>query len=171
MTQVSQQSSADMLAIFKAYLPERNDHQRLCAMALAHRDSCEQDDMKSHRSKLEDMDYARHERNKLASRTEFNRITVDESEHAGYWSFTMYPSTEKEDEDFFYDDPIFEIKGENCYKCGEYLGQGPCKVSVNNMGLPTIDYSLKYPENIKCKCESYVKFLSCHGGPAHPRDM
>jgi hypothetical protein len=95
--------------------------------------------------------------NKNALLKQFARITIDESEYTGYWSAIMYPLTEEEDEDWFEDEPIFEIVGENCYKCGEYMEK--------------YQASREYPDNIRCKCEKYVRWLSCHGGPPNPRDI
>jgi len=37
------------------------------------------------------------------------------------WNVILYSHTEEEDEDYFYEDPIFKINGRNCKKCGDYI--------------------------------------------------
>ena len=37
------------------------------------------------------------------------------------WNVVLYSHTEEEDEDYFYEDPIFKINGRNCKKCGDYI--------------------------------------------------
>jgi hypothetical protein len=37
------------------------------------------------------------------------------------WNVVLYSHTEEEDEDYFYEDPLFKINGRNCKKCGDYI--------------------------------------------------
>jgi len=54
--------------------------------------------------------------------TDLNAVPGDNERNiVEEWNVVLYPHTEEEDEDYFYDDPIIKINGRNCKRCGDYI--------------------------------------------------
>lgn len=121
-------------------------------------------ELEAERQRLEDIQTNTTEISKREMLTEFHRLCIGESEQDGYWSAIMYEYTEEEDEDYYMDEPLFSITGENCYKCGGYLDV--CRVEdIDKDGRDKHGAYRNYADSIKCKCGKYVHWLSCKPDP------
>jgi hypothetical protein len=52
---------------------------------------------------------------------ELLRVRMERESDDQEWEAAYYTSTEEEDEDWFYEEPKFSIKGSNCKCCGQYI--------------------------------------------------
>uniref|UniRef100_A0A6C0DU99 Uncharacterized protein n=1 Tax=viral metagenome TaxID=1070528 RepID=A0A6C0DU99_9ZZZZ len=127
-------------------------------------------ELEAERQQMEDIQTKTTEVRKENMLREFDRLYICESECQGFWSAIMYEYIEEEDEDYYMDEPIFTITGENCYKCGGYLDV--CNIDdLDTNGYDKHGAYRNYPDNIRCKCGKYIQWLSCHDGPPDPRSF
>lgn len=125
-------------------------------------------ELEAERKRLEDIQINTTEMKKRELLQEFHRLSIDESQFYGFWAFNMYEYTEDEDEDYYMDEPLLSINGENCYKCGGYLDV--CKSSdIDENGYDRHGAYRKYADNIRCKCGDYVHWLPHVSGTPDPR--